>query len=657
MATRSRKTGHIFPHKSWTAEEFDIVFKWLKVPDNRRIWNQSRVGGAELLSRYVSERVKGSYRGVRQIEHKVRDLYKRYNEFINQVQRFLCYLSILNRTSILMATRSRKTGHIFPHKSWTAEEFDIVFKWLKVPDNRRIWNQSRVGGAELLSRYVSERVKGSYRGVRQIEHKVRDLYKRYNEVKRWKDEAKSTGVNENELKTSAGGTRRPFQWYDQCDEVFGDTIAPQISMSTLENSPVIEKSFRRKSAVESDINFSSSNLDDNESHNKPAPPLNSYQKQLPENISREPSSYKSENEKNYMSLGNLLTKNDHNSAHSPFITYQYLPKTSNKDKNVSLFCKSKAYEQHGSMNTAQSSRTNEKNTKASSVSFLSDIPLIEQHKLESLSKTALHGLLQEKKPKPSYKPGEKPLIFKLNKLSKLKISPPKSGSPEITLNTSIPNVRNSPKESGYKTIESYLQREYTYSHQQFPLNPLNDHYQTHQDEQFKTGTIKYQNSYQSSSSVQQRTFSDEIKKNSSINPSQILTVDCRGYIPHQQFQSNSPTSIKQVKGDIQSSNTNISEVFGMYPHRNNYWNCLGSQNTKISPKVAKSSSFEPIAEQPPIIMAENVLNHWELEKITINNQQAIKLEETRSKAKVDELKLELQIVEAKLKLESLKHKK
>ncbi|PWA03486.1 hypothetical protein BB558_000355 [Smittium angustum] len=131
-----------------------------------------------------------------------------------------------------MATRSRKTGLIFPHKQWSSEEFDAIFEWLKVPKNRSLWNSTRVGGSEHLSKYISIKVPNSKRGVRQIEHKIRDLYKRYNQVKRCKEAAVEAGVSEREIKTPSGGTRRRFQLYNQCEEVFSEKILPAISITT-----------------------------------------------------------------------------------------------------------------------------------------------------------------------------------------------------------------------------------------------------------------------------------------------------------------------------------------------------------------------------------------------------------------------------------------
>ncbi|OMJ29363.1 hypothetical protein AYI69_g1138 [Smittium culicis] len=146
-----------------------------------------------------------------------------------------------------MATRSRKTGHIFPHKQWTNDEFLALFEWLTIPENRASWNNSRVGSAELLSKYVCEKVKDSDRGVRQIEHKVRDLYKRYVEVKKYKQDALKNGLDEADMKTPSGGTRRPFQWFSQCESVFGDTIKPELSMSFSESAtPQKEESLNSK---------------------------------------------------------------------------------------------------------------------------------------------------------------------------------------------------------------------------------------------------------------------------------------------------------------------------------------------------------------------------------------------------------------------------
>ncbi|PVV05453.1 hypothetical protein BB560_000026 [Smittium megazygosporum] len=685
-----------------------------------------------------------------------------------------------------MATRSRKTGHIFPHKPWTPQEFEVVFEWLKVPENRTIWNQSRVGGAELLSKYVSEKVQNSDRGVRQIEHKVRDLYKRYNEVRKWKTLAKIEGINENEIKTPAGGTRRPFQWYDQCDQVFGEGIKPEIIMTTSEPSFSVEKHYQgRKSNADQYLSSSPGNFSPSKSQRptsskrksfstfsssskkpkalelNPESPSSYDVDQINERISfsisdprNSTASSRSDMQKN-MSLGNLITQSEKPTTPAPFIQYYYPP---GQQGNVPNTRGSRPPD----LNSPPSEQKPGSNIKGKSVNGGSGL----YFKAEFVYSEYEAGNYLN----ASNRPYDKPLVFKHSEISKI--------APHISFNTpnqprTHPNPPNQ-KTQGSATYFPYAQT--SQAHDTYPRNsppetgfysqPRNQAYQSKISKISETRSHSYYTGYQSHRSTNpgsDRLFSEnqdthprESSKIPEIYPQgqysnvQQFSYFDSSYVKNTQtsfgyknmveatnipfprpvtsyhpkskslISNTRPEKIPQVSNLVDdynknpnsprsysfSTTNNSSNETGKDPNNDGTNPSYNPENKKNQPLFAdpdvaqrlvsivteylvnqipeklkldqeslesRKDEFENKLESEKQKLENQIwlkkaeieekekereenrrVREWEFEKMSIQNKQELQLEEARSKARIEELKLELQITETKLKLENLK---
>ncbi|OMJ24034.1 hypothetical protein AYI70_g1864 [Smittium culicis] len=721
-----------------------------------------------------------------------------------------------------MATRSRKTGHIFPHKQWTNDEFLALFEWLTIPENRASWNSSRVGSAELLSKYVCEKVKDSDRGVRQIEHKVRDLYKRYIEVKKYKQDALKNGLNEADMKTPSGGTRRPFQWFSQCESVFGDTIKPELSMSFSESAT----SQKDESLNSKDMLVDSQTSDTDESAKKSnkrhstsvtlnaatkrkiSPTLKLAPSTIPKSslsstksiinykqIYPYKSRIKSENKLNEsnMSIDKLLINSDkkkRNSKHS-FVAYSFsnstvgtsakptqTPKktlnyefinniiTFDKDGNQKKTKSYKSTAASKNISTAPDSRSSDPKPEAIAPNAESNVSVLKNLDFYEVTSTTEASSKQKKSPQKNpivfakfSQPKTEPLVHNksttpLNSLPLTDKKNQNTSSSNPNSDVSSTNFASSSSfhpsnrdtynanqnQSTVNTNSNFLQRDERFAilrnkfnfndttslaqrsyhsrfepksspgkysglpskdiYDRFQTDPIPDmeHGNTRQFQSPNIGSVSNPAAFSDGSSIktpnseprtrpsnQKHPFTsnydsaqdrDPLFYNFDINSVQNTQISSRPTTKGQ--ETNQPLSFAPKTSNYQNSapvlDDNLSReiTFKVQSILNEFLSTF-SQNFEYMRQNQKSSpinnqyelerykiDIDYCLKQAQLLDKQRDRDEmqkqrqWELEKISISNQQALKYEEIRSKTRVDELRLELKILESKIKLASIK---